>query len=71
MKIGEELDGYLHCSPCLLKEEVLQSVRAFMEDENRESFFLFDINERNYRAQRTEKKPGVTCRPITDNKFYT
>ena len=42
-----------------------------MEDEKKESFFFYDINERNYRAQRTEKKPGVTCRPISDNKFST
>ena len=34
-------------------------------------FFFYDINERNYRAQRTEKKPGVTCRPISENKFST
>ena len=42
-----------------------------MEDEKRESLFFYDINERNYRAQRTEKKPGVTCQPISDNKFST
>ena len=32
-------------------------------------FFCYDIKERKYRAQRTEEKPGVTCRP-TNNKFY-
>ena len=46
MKIGEELDDYY--SACyVLKEEVLQSVRAFMEDEKRESFFAMTLRKGN------------------------
>ena len=46
MKIGEELDDYY--SACyVLKEEVLQSVRAFMEDEKRESFFALTLRKGN------------------------
>ena len=80
MKIGEELDGYLSCSPCLqaLLHHAMCSKKKCSKAcvhswrTKRESLFFFcDINERNYRAQRTEKKRGVTCRPISYKKFST
>ena len=77
MKIGEELDGYLRYSPCLQallhamcsKKKCSKACVHPWRTKRESLFFFYDINERNYRAQRTEKKPGVTCRPISDNKF--
>ena len=58
----------------VLKEEVLKSVHALVEEEQSEFFFSTTLTETNYvyRAQRTEKRPGGTYnRPTTDNKSYT
>ena len=63
MKIGEELDDYY--SACyVLKEEVLQSVRAFMEDEKRESFFAMTLRKK---IQGSSKELGITWSNLSAN----
>ena len=70
MKIGEELADYLHCMLCAQRRSAPE--RACIHGGRKKRvFFCYDIKERKYRAQRTEEKPGVTCRPTTNNKFYT